>query len=283
MVVCRVSHGSYRETEGARGADRCARRAGQGARILDTAETLFAEAGPAAVTLRSIAAAGVNVAAVNYYFGSKERLFEEMFLRRIVPLNNERLARLAACTDAADGTPMLEDIVTAYVMPALLLAETANPNARAIVVQSSLGRVLAMPEVNRMLVRYYARVREAFVAAIQRAVPHLAPHEVVWRYYWIGGSVMVALAVPPGTIEAVGRCSGFGGGNGDTRHDAGQSDRLPGPGHTGRRWLAGPTDNRRRRCARGACDDLMIARSPPAAARLVSRNTTSCYGGREDS
>ena len=203
MVVCRVSHGSYRETEGARGADRCARRAGQGARILDTAETLFAEAGPAAVTLRSIAAAGVNVAAVNYYFGSKERLFEEMFLRRIVPLNNERLARLAACTDAADGTPMLEDIVTAYVMPALLLAETANPNARAIVVQYSLGRVLAMPEVNRMLVRYYARVREAFVAAIQRAVPHLAPHEVVWRYYWIGGSVMVALAVPPGTIEAV--------------------------------------------------------------------------------
>jgi AcrR family transcriptional regulator len=173
------------------------------ARILDTAEALFAEAGPAAVTLRSIAAAaGVNVAAVNYYFGSKEKLFEEMFLRRIVPLNDERLARLAACTDAAGGTPTLEDIVTAYVMPALLLTDTANSSARAIVVQYSLGRVLAMPEVNRMLVRYYARVREAFVAAIQRAVPHLAPHEVVWRYYWMGGSVMVALAVPPGMIEA---------------------------------------------------------------------------------
>ena len=100
----------------------------------------------AAVTLRSIAAAGVNVAAVNYYFGSKERLFEEMFLRRIVPLNNERLARLAACTDAADGTPMLEDIVTAYVMPALLLAETANPNARAIVVQDLLGSGLPCPK-----------------------------------------------------------------------------------------------------------------------------------------
>jgi AcrR family transcriptional regulator len=173
------------------------------ARILDTAEALFAEAGPAAVTLRSIAAAaGVNVAAVNYYFGSKEKLFEEMFLRRIVPLNDERLARLAACTDAAGGTPILEDIVTAYVMPALLLTDTANSSARAIVVQYSLGRVLAMPEVNRMLVRYYARVREAFVVAIQRAVPHLAPHEVVWRYYWMGGSVMVALAVPPGMIEA---------------------------------------------------------------------------------
>jgi AcrR family transcriptional regulator len=171
-------------------------------RILDTAEALFAGAGPAAVTLRSIAAAaGVNVAAVNYYFGSKEKLFEEMFVRRIVPLNEERLMRLAAYTEAAGGTPTLEAIVTAYVMPALRLTDQANASARAIVVQYSLGRVLALPEVNQMLVRYYARVREAFVVAVQRAVPGLAPHEVVWRYYWMGGSVMVALAVPPGMVE----------------------------------------------------------------------------------
>jgi AcrR family transcriptional regulator len=171
-------------------------------RILDTAEALFAGAGPAAVTLRSIAAAAdVNVAAVNYYFGSKEKLFEEMFLRRIVPLNEERLTRLEACTEAAGGAPTLEDIVTAFVMPALRLKDASNTNARAVIVQYSLGRVLALPEVNELLVRYYARVREAFVEALQQAVPYLAPHEVVWRYYWMGGSVMVALAVPPGMVE----------------------------------------------------------------------------------
>jgi AcrR family transcriptional regulator len=172
-------------------------------RILDTAEALFAAAGPAGVTLRSIAAAaGVNVAAVNYYFGSKEKLFEEMFVRRIVPLNEQRLTRLAACTEAAGGAPTLEDVVAAFVMPALQLTNEANANARAIIVQYSLGRVLALPEVNQMLVRYYARVREAFVAALQRTVPDLAPHEIVWRYYWMGGSVMVALAVPPGMVTA---------------------------------------------------------------------------------
>jgi AcrR family transcriptional regulator len=181
-------------------------------RILDTAETLFAEAGPAAVTLRSIAAAaGVNVAAVNYYFGSKENLFEEMFVRRIVPLNEERLERLAACTEAAGGTPALEAIVAAFVMPALQSTDEANASARAIVVQYSLGRVLALPEVNQMLVRYYASVREAFVTALQRAVPYLAPHEVIWRYYWMGGSVMVALAVPPGMVEAPGGIDGSAG------------------------------------------------------------------------
>jgi len=174
------------------------------ARILDTAETLFADEGPAAVTLRSIAAAAdVNVAAVNYYFGSKDKLFEKMFLRRIVPLNEERLARLTACIDAAGGEPTLPDIVTAYVMPAMQLTDAANASARAIIVQYSLGRVLAMPEADAMLARYYARVREAFVAALQHAVPQLAPHEVVWRYYWMGGSLMVALAVPPGMVEAV--------------------------------------------------------------------------------
>jgi hypothetical protein len=53
-----------------------------------------------------------------------------------------------------------------------------------------------------MLVRYYAEVREAFVAALQDAAPHLAAHEVVWCYYWMGGSLMVALAVSSDAIEA---------------------------------------------------------------------------------
>jgi AcrR family transcriptional regulator len=153
------------------------------------------------VTLRSIAAvAETNVAAVNYYFGSKEKLFEEMFLRRIVPLNDDRVTRLAASVARNKGHPSLEDVVTAFVKPALQLADAASASARAIVVQYSLGRVLAMPEVDRMLVRYYARVREAFVAALQQAVPHLAPQEAIWRYYWMGGSVMVALAVPSGMV-----------------------------------------------------------------------------------
>ena len=150
--------------------------AGTRQRILDTAERLFADEGPAAVTLRSIAAAAdVNVAGVNYHFGSKEKLFEEMFLRRIAPLNEERLIRLAACAAKAGGKPTLPAIVTAYVTPAM-----------------------ALPQIDQMLVRYYDRVRAAFVAALHQAAPHLTEQEVVWRYYWMGGSVMVSLAVPPG-------------------------------------------------------------------------------------
>ena len=174
-------------------------------RILDTAELLFAREGPAAVTLRSIAAAAqVNIAAVNYHFGSKDKLFEEMFLRRLVPLNEARLAGLARCTGRAGGAPDLVAIIAAFVMPAIQLTRVASDSARAIVVQYSLGRVLAMPEVDTMLIRYYDRVRTEFVDALQRAAPHLTRQEVIWRYYWMGGSLMVSLAVPPGMVEPAG-------------------------------------------------------------------------------
>ena len=54
-------------------------------RILDSAEELFAEGG-FATSLRSITSdAGVNLASVNYHFGSKEALIETVFSRRLEP------------------------------------------------------------------------------------------------------------------------------------------------------------------------------------------------------
>ena len=64
-------------------------------RILDTAEALFMEHGFEATGLRSMTtAAGVNLAAVNYHFGTKEELFEAVLTRRLDPMNQERVALL---------------------------------------------------------------------------------------------------------------------------------------------------------------------------------------------
>ena len=66
-------------------------------RILDAAEALFMEHGFEATSLRSItAAAAVNLAAVNYHFGSKEELFQAVLTRRLDPMNQERLDLLTA-------------------------------------------------------------------------------------------------------------------------------------------------------------------------------------------
>ena len=81
-------------------------------RILDTAEAYFAEDGYTGVSLRQItAAAGVNLAAVNYYFGSKLNLLREVFGRRAAPINAERMRRLAACNAAIDHH---HDLATVY-------------------------------------------------------------------------------------------------------------------------------------------------------------------------
>src|SRR4051812_50014156 len=74
--------------------------------ILDTAERLFAERSYASVSLREITAeAGVNLAAVNYHFGSKDALLLAVFQRRAVDLNRERPNLLREAESRAGGRP----------------------------------------------------------------------------------------------------------------------------------------------------------------------------------
>ena len=65
------------------------------------------EHGFEATSLRSItAAAAVNLAAVNYHFGSKEELFQAVLTRRLDPMNQERVALLDRFEHEAAPTPL---------------------------------------------------------------------------------------------------------------------------------------------------------------------------------
>src|SRR5512143_2582062 len=65
-------------------------------RILDAAERLFAERGIDAVSVRSVlAAAGVNVSLAHYHFGGRDGLIVALLRRRLAPITEERLRRLA--------------------------------------------------------------------------------------------------------------------------------------------------------------------------------------------
>src|SRR5215468_2668082 len=94
------------------------------ARILDAAEVLFMEHGFEATSLRAItAAAGVNLAAVNYHFGSKEELFQAVLTRRLDPMNQERVDLLTRLENEVAPRPLpCERILNAMFMPALKLA-----------------------------------------------------------------------------------------------------------------------------------------------------------------
>lgn len=63
--------------------------------IITTAMKLFSEKGFAGTSIRDIAsAAGVNIAMVNYYFGSKEKLFEAMIEHKTL-FTREKLEEIA--------------------------------------------------------------------------------------------------------------------------------------------------------------------------------------------
>src|SRR5262245_2583263 len=76
-------------------------------RLLEAAELLFLEHGFDGTSLRMLtAAAGVNLAAVNYHFGGKEELFRAVLAARFDPLNRERISLLNDYERGARGGPL---------------------------------------------------------------------------------------------------------------------------------------------------------------------------------
>ena len=88
--------------------------------ILAAAERLYADRGFGDVTLRDIVAeANVNLAAVNYHFGSKDELIAELFVTRSLATNRERLNELKAAEEKGGGRASIEAILHALVGPTL--------------------------------------------------------------------------------------------------------------------------------------------------------------------
>jgi AcrR family transcriptional regulator len=156
-------------------------------RILDAAERLFATHGFAGTSLRAVTReASVNLAAVHYHFGSKEILLRAVLNRVVDPINRERLERLTqAETDAGNGAPSVEAILTAYFVPSFRFLHDQTERGR--IVARFLGRSSAEPaELVQALVReQFAEVGRRFTAALGRALPELAPDEVTWRFHLV--------------------------------------------------------------------------------------------------
>jgi AcrR family transcriptional regulator len=147
-------------------------------RILDAAEKLFGINGFESTSLRDItAAAGVNLAAINYHFQTKDSLIDAIVARRIEPVNKRRLELL----DAAGAHPALERILAAFLAPLM------QEKTEAVV--PLMGRILSNPElfVERVFHKHLAPVSQRFVEALSHALPDLPPSEILWRLHFSVG------------------------------------------------------------------------------------------------
>ncbi|OHV30920.1 MULTISPECIES: TetR/AcrR family transcriptional regulator [Pseudofrankia] len=135
--------------------------------LLATAERLFAENGIAGVSLRQIgtAAGSANSSAVNYHFGTKDRLIEAIFAYRL-PHLLERRALLKERVDPDDLRARLE----AHLLPVLELAESPGNSYVSFVEQLQRGadswRLFAtQPDIRQS--------REEFLVDVRRLLPDI--------------------------------------------------------------------------------------------------------------
>jgi len=84
-------------------------------RLLDSAEGLFCEYGFDGASIRDIAAsADCNIASVNYYFGGKEKLYQEVWRRHLMIMRDARIASINKVMSQNGGKPELEDLLRSF-------------------------------------------------------------------------------------------------------------------------------------------------------------------------
>ncbi|HVR80567.1 MAG TPA: TetR family transcriptional regulator [Luteimonas sp.] len=178
-------------------------------RILGAAEELFAQHGFAGTSLRQVTSrADVNIAAVNYHFGSKENLVNEVFRRRMDEMSALRLACLKAATQQHPGD--LEPVLSAFVEPALALAQDRHGGGAFIRV---IARAYAEnnDSLRKFLSDQYGHVPREFAKAIALCLPQLGKEQLYWRLDFLSGALTYAMADfgmikrPSGVSEATHR------------------------------------------------------------------------------
>jgi len=163
-------------------------------RILDVSERLFVEHGFEATSLRMITQqAEVNLAAVNYHFGSKDALFEAVFTRRLGPLIEACLAELDVLEGNKEG-PTAEGLVMTFIRPCLSLSK--DPARGGALFVRLLSRTLVENHrlLRESLSQQYSEFAQRYSVAFRQALPDLSLETLSWRMHLAFGVMFNAFA-----------------------------------------------------------------------------------------
>ncbi|MEH6575738.1 MAG: TetR/AcrR family transcriptional regulator [Amphritea sp.] len=165
-------------------------------KIQIAAEALFAEQGFAETTMRQITSvADVNLAAVNYHFGSKKGLISavaEKYLNPLVnSLNDAVEERLAA---DIEGTVPAEELLE-MLMRALLRLGKANQYALPVFMRLlELIYMKNQEELRESLVNRYGEKMSAYMRLLREDAPAMSDEEFFWRLHFLLGSIVFTLS-----------------------------------------------------------------------------------------
>ncbi len=166
-------------------------------RILHAATVLFAERGFAETSLRTITSmADVNLAAVNYHFGTKKALIQAVFVRYIKPLCAELDKRLDEYEkektkgQKPSTEALLEILFEAHQSTVLHLNDKSQRLVRLI----SLAYTQSQEHLRQNLSGSYGDTYRRYTDLLKSALPHLNPVQFYWRLNFLLGSAIFTLS-----------------------------------------------------------------------------------------
>ncbi|AQS36308.1 transcriptional regulator, TetR family [Shewanella psychrophila] len=163
-------------------------------RILDAAEKLFAERGFSETSLRLITSkAEVNLASVNYHFGSKKELIRAVLARYLdvfMPAASSEIASL----QSTDKEASLNDIFSTLVKPLLDLNQLRSEGTRTFLQLLGRGYIESQGHLRWFITTHYGDHLTQFVKAVADSAPHIPPAEMFWRLHFTLGTVVFTMA-----------------------------------------------------------------------------------------
>ena len=161
-------------------------------RILDAAEYLFSHNGFHRTSIKQLASeAKVNLAAINYHFGSKMALIEKVIERQLRPINQQRVERLAAIrqTAARKGCrPLAEDLLHAFIEPAFTI-NTQMQERRYLLALA--GRAFSETDtaIRTIFINQFKPPFMLLFQAMREALPDLPEDVLLWRLHFAIGAM----------------------------------------------------------------------------------------------
>jgi AcrR family transcriptional regulator len=161
-------------------------------RLLDAAESLFAERGFYGVTTRQVAdAAGVDVALIYYHFKNKSGLFDGVFERRARPLVAVRRDSLHAYVTSSRAVTV-EGAVAAFINPMIDLSLNGDPGWKSYF--ALVAQIDNTPWGGEIIHRFFDDNVHELINVLQSALPGIPKKELYWAYNFLAGSMMLALS-----------------------------------------------------------------------------------------
>jgi len=169
-------------------------------KILDAAEKLFADKGFNGTSLREITSlAEVNLAAVNYHFGSKKELIKAVMSRYMNELSPKlESALLVVCQQE---NPSLIEVFSAFIEPLLSLNTFKEDGTSNFLQLLGRGYTDSQGFLRWFLTSQYPQVIESFVVAVKKSYPALTAEDIFWRLHFTMGTVVFTMSSSDALID----------------------------------------------------------------------------------